>query len=260
MPEMNTSRSVQFAPERMVQSVDDCYFYHTMELPGLGLIQGEWDLRGRFPDYTGHVDFAGKSVLDIGTASGFLSFEAEQRGAEVVSFDIGHGGLQHLLPFRQNLYYQDHQRWAEEQTQGFERWKNAYWLGHRLLRSRARAFYGDVYELPAGLGRFDVVMVGSVLEHLRDPISALASISRVSGHTIVIVTPMLETDEPIARLQGRADSPQLDYTWWIYSLGTYREVLSMLGYRIASVKTGTYKFVKSKELAQRTTIVASHEE
>ena len=259
MSKVTTQNPVQFADERIVQSLDDCYFYHTMELPGFGLIEGEWDLRGKFPDYTGHVDFNGKSVLDIGCASGFLSFEAEKRGAEVVSFDIGHGGLQHLLPFRQSLYYQDHPRWAEAQTKFFERWKNAYWLGHRLLGSRAKAFYGDVYELPVSLGLFDIVLIGSVLEHLRDPISALASISRVSGHTLVIVTPMLDTNEPIARLQASADSPQFDYTWWIYSLGAYKEVLAMLGYRISSVQQGRYRFVKSKEPLQRTTIVAVRE-
>jgi SAM-dependent methyltransferase len=37
-----------FATPRKVEDVADCYFYHTMELPGHGVIEGrEWDLRGR---------------------------------------------------------------------------------------------------------------------------------------------------------------------------------------------------------------------
>ena len=36
-----------FAEPLNVENIADCYFYHTMELPGYGVIEGEdWDLRG----------------------------------------------------------------------------------------------------------------------------------------------------------------------------------------------------------------------
>jgi predicted nicotinamide N-methyase len=35
--------------------------------------------------YLGNFDFVGKRVLDVGAASGFLTFEMEKRGAEVVA-------------------------------------------------------------------------------------------------------------------------------------------------------------------------------
>jgi hypothetical protein len=38
-------------------------------------------------------------VLDVGTASGFLSFEAEKRGAEVVSFDSASPKMHAGVPF-----------------------------------------------------------------------------------------------------------------------------------------------------------------
>src|SRR5204863_9093335 len=104
---------------------------------------------------------------------------------------------------------------------------NAYWLCHRLLDSRAEVFYGDIYDLPAELVSFDVALIGSVLEHLNDQITALASIARMTRETIVIVTPLLETEERVAHFQGLADHPENNFTWWIYSLGTYREVMSM---------------------------------
>jgi hypothetical protein len=57
-----------FANPRKVEDVADCYFYHTMELPGCGVIEGrDWDLRGRVDEYVGNVDFAGQRVLEIGT-------------------------------------------------------------------------------------------------------------------------------------------------------------------------------------------------
>ena len=47
-----------------------------MELPRFGVVHGQWDLLGKFEEYVGGVEVAGKSVLDVGTATGFLSFEA----------------------------------------------------------------------------------------------------------------------------------------------------------------------------------------
>ena len=67
--------------------LNECVFYHSMDLPGLGTVEGQWDLRGRFDEYIGGIDVNGKTFLDVGAASGFLSFEAERRGASVISFD-----------------------------------------------------------------------------------------------------------------------------------------------------------------------------
>ncbi len=87
-----------FANPRAV-SPDECWFYHVMDLPGLGLVGGHWDLRGRIHEYIGHVEFAGKRVLDIGTASGFLTFEMERLGAEVVSFDADSAARMFFGPY-----------------------------------------------------------------------------------------------------------------------------------------------------------------
>src|SRR5437762_1417726 len=104
-----------FAEPRHVDDPNDCYFYHTMDLPGLGLQKGHWDLRGRFADYVGGVEVKGKSVLDIGTATGFLSFEAERLGAaRVVSFDMSDVRQQAFLPFKDKLYSRDRERFMQE--------------------------------------------------------------------------------------------------------------------------------------------------
>lgn len=59
-----------------------------MELSGYGVMEGEWDLRHGVDEYLGKVAFAGQRVLEIGPASGFLTFEMEKRGAEVVSVEV----------------------------------------------------------------------------------------------------------------------------------------------------------------------------
>jgi SAM-dependent methyltransferase len=155
--------------------------------------------------------------------------------------------------------YRDRARWAEQYRTEIERWKNAYWLSHRLLGSKAEVFYGDIYDLPAELGEFDVTLVGSVLEHLSDPISALGSVARLTKERIVVVTPLLETDQPIARFEGRADNPEGDFTWWIYSLGVYREIFGMLGFAIEKVSRAKYRYMYADRDEERSTIVAVRE-
>ena len=253
----HVSQNPLLAPPRFVDSLKDCFFYHTMDLPGFGEVRGHWDLRGRFDDYIGGVELAGKSVIDIGTATGFLSFEAEKAGpARVLSFDMSDPHQQTMLPFKDNLYYHDPDRWAEEYGAEIEKWKNAYWLSHRLLNSRAEVAYGSVYQIPLELGLFDVAIVGSVLEHLSDPITALASIAKLTKETIVVVTPITETEERIAHFEPSADRPEADFTWWTYSVGIYREVFKMLGFSIARVTSAEYRYHYLDRFETRHTIVA----
>jgi SAM-dependent methyltransferase len=254
------SPSIKFAEPRRVESLEECFFYHTIELPGFGLVRGQWDLRGRFEEYVGGVEVEGRSVLDVGAATGFLSFESERRGASrVVSYDMSDVRQQTLLPFKDKLYFRDHERWAELYGAEMERWKNAYWLSHRLLGSRAEVFYGSVYEVPPALGQFDVVIVGAVLEHLNDQISALASISRVAKETIVVVTPLLHTEERTARFEPLASNPDYDFTWWTYSAGVYREVFAMLGFRVERITSSKYFYDHGGTFEERFTVVAVRE-
>lgn len=213
-----------------------CFFYHTIDLPGFGVQEGGWDLRGRFLDYVGSVDLAGKRVLDVGTASGFLSFESERHGAsEVVSFDLDTAERQTLLPFVGSPYVEDYEAWCRAQTTSFMSWKKAYWLSHRVLHSRARVVYGDVYAPPAAIGTFDVVILGAILEHLVDPLSALRSIARLADDLLVINTDYFDSPERVAVFKGRADLPEANYIFWTYSIALYHEYMAIMGFEPLAV-------------------------
>lgn len=254
---MSRTEQITLAAPRHVENLDDCYFYHTMDVPGFGVQKGHWDLRGRFRDYVGGVDVTGKSVLDVGSATGFLSFESERLGAgKVLSFDLADARQQAFVPFKHKLYHTDYEAWLRSHNNTINKWKNAYWLCHRLLNSQAEVFYGDIYALPRELGMFDVVLVGAVLEHLRDPVAALISIASVTKETMVLVTPLIETEERIARFEPSADRPQDDFTWWTYSVGLYREVLGILGFRIERISTANYFHEYESRMEERSTIVA----
>lgn len=258
MNEATDSNSL-FVTPRVIADLSDCYFYHTMDLPGFGLVPGHWDLRGKFDEYVGGVNVTGKSVLDVGTATGFLSFEAEKRGARVVSVDMSNGSQQTFLPFKDKPYYRDHDRWAEGYDAYIEKWKNAYWLSHRLLESKAEVYYGNIYDLPPKLGSFEVAIVGSVLEHLSDQVTALASIARLTKETMILVTPLVESEERIARFEPRASDQDHDYTWWTYSVGVYREVLAMLGFSITRITHSQYYHDYEGRFEERPTLVADRD-
>lgn len=246
-----------YVEPRTVTDLSSCVFYHTMDLPGYGIQEGPWDLRGRFSDYIGNVSCAGKRLLDVGCASGFLSFSAEEEGArEVVSFDMDRGERQHLLPFHEKEYYRDHAAWEVKQSAYITRWHNAYWLSHRVKGSKARVVHGDIYDITADIGTFDIVLVCAVLEHLSDPIRALASVARRCSQTLVISTELLNTEEPTARFSGNAGRPDVDYVFWVYSLGVYRHVLKMLGFDIVRVVTKKFRYTHLSGDYPRTAIVA----
>lgn len=69
-----------YAKPKEVNNIDECYFYQTVELPGYGILNGEWDLRDGVDAYLGNYSFKGKRVLEVGTANGYLCFEMEKRG------------------------------------------------------------------------------------------------------------------------------------------------------------------------------------
>jgi len=84
--------------------------------------------------------------LDVGSASGFLTFEMEKRGASVVSFDIVSAGDWSFVPFVHPDF--DPQDLVKELETHIGKIKNAYWYAHRIFKSKAKAYYGDIYNIP----------------------------------------------------------------------------------------------------------------
>lgn len=250
-------KSRAWAEHRAISDKAQCYFYHTIDLPG-GTITGEWDLRGRIQDYIGHVPVSGTSVLDVGTASGFLSFEMEKLGAQVVSFDAESCADIAFVPVFDAIHVTDPERWCRETDAFLERLKNSYWFCRRELGSRTEALYGDVYRLHTYGHEFDTAVVGQILVHLKDPVNALASVARVCRNTLVITEGTIDSPHPDARLFARAASKGPGYMWWMCSLAFYREVLAMQNFEIVQVTKNGFRCLapQSPGDIELTTIVA----
>ena len=223
-----------FAEPLNVENIADCYFYHTMELPGYGVIEGrDWDLRGGVDEYLGNVAFAGQRVLEIGPASGFLTFQMEKRGADVVSVEVTaeHGWDFVPYPAARLKEVFGPRRIVMQQL------KNSYWFSHAVLQSKARMYYGDVYNLPASLGQFDIAVMGSVLLHCRDPLRIVEQCGKMA-RTLIIVDMFHQDLEgaPVCRL---APTPQnfLWHTWWHLSTQFFSQFLAVMGFTTSEIST-----------------------
>ena len=223
-----------FAAPLKVEDIADCYFYHTMELPGRGVIEGlDWDLRGRVDEYLGKVDFAGQRVLEIGPASGFLTFEMEKRGADVISVEVTDEHGWDFVPYPDAKL---------EEVFGprrivMQQLKNSYWFSHAALQSKARVYYGDAYNLPAALGEFDIAVMGAVLLHCRDPLRIVEQCGKRAKSLIIVdkFHPDLE-GAPVCRLAPTAEN-FLWHTWWHFSTQFFIQFLAVMGFTATGTST-----------------------
>ncbi len=230
-----------YAEPRSISSVDECYFYHTMDIPGHGSVEGQWDLRGGEDKYTGELDYKGRRVLEVGTASGFLCFYLERRGAEVVGFDLSDDQAWDIVP----VASLDIDQVVRERRAVMREINNGYWLCHRAFASRAKVVYGTVYEIPVEIGPVDIATYCSVLLHFRDPFLALSNGLKLTRSTVV-VTDLVNPRRPTPA--GGAQSPALmefvpefqnggpPDTWWFLTPEIVQQFLGILGFEDSEVR------------------------
>ena len=204
-------------------------WYHTIDLPGGIATPGWFDLRPII-DHMPWPDVRGRRCLDVGTYDGFLAFELERRGAsEVVAVDIAdHSSWD--WPARARALGPE--RLAElagpEKGEGFRVAREA--LGSSVQRVEVSAYDVD----PADLGTFDVVVCGSLMLHLRDPVRALEAIRGVcTGHFLSAETIVADL---ALRFRRRAVVDFLGddrlCQWWLPSPAAHRRMVEAAGFRI----------------------------
>jgi tRNA (mo5U34)-methyltransferase len=204
-------------------------WYHTIELPGGVVTPGWFDLRS-VVDKLPWPDVRGKRCLDVGTYDGFLAFELERRGAaEVVALDIPNHedwdwppdvrakGPEHLALIA-----------GPEKGVGFR-------IARDALGSSVEKVDMSVYELgPERVGRFDVVVCGSLMLHLRDPLRALEAIRSVcsgefmSSEEVDLRLTLMHPRRPLAMLKGSGSQLQ----WWIPNAAGHRRMVLAAGFEV----------------------------
>jgi SAM-dependent methyltransferase len=215
-----------FATPARVAGMQDCYFYHVMDLPGHGVTGGEWDLRAGVDDYLGRFSFSGKRVLEIGPASGFLTFEMEKRGAQVTAIEVTDDHEWDYVPFPRDVV----EPMLAARREHMRRLKNSFWFAHAAHGSHAQVHYGDAYRLPDALGRFDVAVMASVLLHTHSPLKIIEQCAARSDALIIVdmLHPRLE-GLPLSRLVPTARNRQWD-VWWQFSSDLIVQFCELMGF------------------------------
>jgi len=183
-------------------------WYHTLELaPGV-VTPGWFDLRD-MPDKVGlPASLGGQRCLDVGTFDGFWAFAMERRGAaEVVATDVP-DPAEWDWPVDAPAAAIAELRARHEGGTGFP-------IAREALASRVERIGRSIYALdPEVDGRFDLVYVGSLLLHLRDPVGALERVRAVCRGQVLVVDAI---DLPLSLALPRRPSATVDglgRPWW----------------------------------------------
>ncbi len=141
--------------------------YHSFRLPDGRTLKGAMTLeflQSRVDSFQLPEDLRHKRVLDIGPWDGFMTFEMERRGAEVMAID-----------------YVD---------------LDTFRAIYRAFNSRADYRKMDVYELDARrVGYFDIVLCLGVLYHLKHPLLALEKICAITQDVCIVETVVIDGEE-----------------------------------------------------------------
>ena len=207
------------------------FWYHTIDLaPGV-TTPGWFDLRHSL-DLVPFPDVRGKRCLDIGTFDGFYAFEMERRGAaEVVAVDV-----------------EDHEEWdwpADARKGGPLAQRDpgmsgppkgaGFRLVADLIDSKVDWRVCNIYDLdPAELGTFDVVVCGTLLLHLQNPVKALEAVRSVcdgvffSSEQLEVWLTLFGRGRPLAKLRGSGPTCQ----WWLYNSAAHQQMLFSAGFEV----------------------------
>jgi tRNA (mo5U34)-methyltransferase len=202
-------------------------WYHTIDLPDGSSTSGFFDTRTGPAHVRWPTALAGGRALDVGTFDGYWAFEMERRGAaEVIALDVDD-------PRELDWPYDERQRGpavvlaaGSERGPGFEQAATA--LGSSVQRVNR-----SVYDLDPGVdGRFDVVLCGALLLHLRDPVRALERMREVCAGELVLVEPLDPLLDlvlpriPVARFHRAWDE------WWRVSKGGLLHMTRTAGFEV----------------------------
>jgi O-methyltransferase len=228
-PEFQSELAKRWADVRL----EDCYFYHSVLFPDGTFVKGPWDLIDNESSYLGGIDLAGRSVLEYGPASGWLTQWMSTQGADVVIIDIGWDLSTDLIPLA--TIDLDETRTVQVARAG--QVVNSWWYVRNAFGHSARAVYAPVYNLPPDLGRYDVSVFGSILLHLRDPFLALQQAAAVTDDAIVVIEPMVTAPEVIGRpvLIWNPSKSTNPNGWWLLPPGVITDMLDVLGFPNATV-------------------------
>lgn len=218
---------------------EDDFWYHSYYFDNGFEIRGDYDIGADVDSYGFPEDLAGLKVLDIGSGAGWFSHYFEQCGAEVTAIDAR--GYEEFDVYGRPDYPPVERRPDRTDEQGrpvhHSPVNKPFWTMKEILGSSIRFLNGRVYDVPnlVGQERFDLVFLGALLCHLRDPVGALMAARRVCRGTVIASTPVV-IGEPMAEVDPRQYLPYTSsdkISWWLPNESCFRHWFLAAGFREA---------------------------
>jgi tRNA (mo5U34)-methyltransferase len=225
-------------------------WYHTIELPDGTVTLGFFDHRGVIDRYALPDRLDGMRVLDCGTFDGYFAFEFERRGAkEVVALDV---------PDTESLDWPAPLR--RKGTTRFQPQHENFDLAREALSSTVDRRFVSVYNVdPDELGQFDLVFIGSLLGHLRDPVGALMALRSVCAGRLHLAEMTHRRLDLLSRRVGVAKFQALsaNMTWWVPNRKCLEEMVWAAGFDDVTVgDTFTVPFREQRGGIRHTVVTA----
>ena len=212
------------------QSNSGATWYHTIAMPDGSVTPGMFDLRGIARRVPWPEKIKGARCLDIGTCDGFWAFEMEKRGAaEVMAIDVADAN-------DVDLTWEARRRLSETTpvprgTRAAERFE----IARQALGSGVDRVGCSIYNLdPLTHGKFDVVFIGTLLIHLRDPIQALERVREVCRGELVMVECIDAPLDLFARGIACARLAAYPGQWWRHNAAGLSRLLRVAGFEVVS--------------------------
>jgi len=216
------------------------WWYHSYYFDNGFSVRGDYDIGPDVASYGFPESMEGMRVLDVGTGAGWFAFYFEQLGAEVVTVDArGYNdfdvyGRPGYTPIEKDGRAPDRQ--GEDGTPiYFSPVSRGFWIMKDILQSSVQFRNSRVYDIsPALFGgqKFDLVFLGAILCHLRDPIGALMAASSVCRHRVIASTPIVlgETAPDILPRQYLPYTNVDKISWWLPNEACFRHWFLAAGF------------------------------
>lgn len=180
--------------------------YHTLKFPDGTVVKGKFDMSKYLEFYKIPDDLSGKTILEIGPANGFFSFELYKRGAKkVVAIDTS-------------------KKWWIEEL-------------NFLMNTKVEHKVQSLTTIDESFGKFDIVFSSNVLQHLSDLYGNIERIRKLTKYQAILATTVLpkskSQDIPMARFIGKTQEDEKGKrvtTFWRPNMTCFRQLAEAAGF------------------------------
>jgi 2-polyprenyl-3-methyl-5-hydroxy-6-metoxy-1,4-benzoquinol methylase len=190
------------------------------------VLNGTFDMAKYLPHYDLPEDLSGKTALDVGTSSGYFAFELARRKARVTAIDVWDGWL-------------------------FKSIRDVLKLDVRYARK-------DLYDLNGAFGKFDLVLLSTVLLHVQEPLTALRKVRSVCQGQALIATQIREESPetehvPLWEFVGEKAEEGDWWTYWEPNMTGLRKMIEVAGFS-RTEEVSRFRMETEPESARRYTV------